>query len=252
MRLLTDVLIILVLCCLTFLTFVQEDDVHTLKNRTWKNAGGLYLTHNRLVTVEDGLSVGCDLGGLRSTAAILKVEKNEPSIFSIGGVKRTFRNGTGVFVSENMLLTVKHAVKNRVSDTSITVTTHDGKQFNSLEVFEDVDDDLALIVIDDIYGPHLELDPRPLALGDGLVIIGSPFPDHQKKLLVTHAKVACEQWGVGDIVYEGFCWHGNSGGPVIKNNRLVAINRARHKGGSSLGFATRINRLDPDLLSKVR
>lgn len=245
MRLLTNVLIILVLGCLTFLTFVQEDDVRTLKNRTWQNAGGLYITHNRLLTVEGGLSVGCDLGGLRSTAVVLKVKS------LVGGWEKA-ANGTGVFVSENMLLTAKHVVKNRVSDTSITVTTYSGKQFNSLEVYEDVDDDLALIVIDGTYGPHLQLDPRPMSLGDGLVCIGSPFTEFQKKLLVTHARVVCERWGVGDIVYEGFCWHGNSGGPVIKNNRLVAIVRARHKGGASLGFATRISRLDPDLLSKVR
>ena len=250
MKLVKDILIVLVLSCLTFLTIIQEDDVKTLKTRTWQNAGGLYMTHKRFLVVEGGLSVGCDLGGLRSTAAILKVNSKVGDPF--WGEREKPMNGSGVFVSENMLLTAKHVVKNRLSDLDITETTHDGKQFAVLEVLEDVDDDLALVVIDGTYGPHLQLDPRPLRLGDGLVCIGSPFKDFQKKLLVTHARVVCEQWGVGDIVYEGFVWHGNSGGPVIKNNRIVAINRARHYGGSSLGFATRINRLDPELLDRFR
>lgn len=226
-----DLLVVLLLGCLTFMTYVQEGDCGTLKQRTFAHAGGLMLNHARLRRVEGELSVGCKLDELRSCSAILS-------------------GGSGVFVSPTALLTAKHVVEGLVDD--ITVTTVDGFTFKSKEIIRDKNDDIALVIIDKPYGLFMQIDTRPLQLGDGLVCIGNPLNSKaDKRLMVTFARVAHERHN-NEFVYDGFCWHGYSGGPVIRNNKLVGITFARHYGGNYLGFATPVDRIDDEILRRFR
>jgi hypothetical protein len=248
MRAVKDVLIVLLLAVIAFMTVVQEDDVTTLKKHAFTTTGGLYMNHQRLIEIESGLSVGYDLSGPLAVAAVLKTEKIVTDIFGIPQ-KRAF-NASGVFVSENMLLTAKHVVEDRVSDASLTVITNCGITFSVIEILEDQDDDMALVVIDGVYGPHLKVGSRP-RLGDHVMCVGSPFKDEFKKLLVTWARIVGEDWQKS-FIYDGFAYHGCSGGPVIKDGRLVGIIRARLQGTGSLGVACYLDRLDPEILDRIR
>jgi len=257
MKTVKDFLIVALLGCLAFMTYVQEGDCVTLKQRTFNQSGGLWNLHARLVKVEGGLSVGCFLKELRACAASLSLKKQDkgPGIFRIfiNGKEQPQppRNagGSGVFISPTALLTAKHVVEGLVGD--ITVTTPSGETFKSIEIIEDKDDDVALVIIDRPYGPWIQMDPTPVQLGDGLVCIGNPFSEKtEQRLIVTFARVANERHN-NEFTYDGFCWHGCSGGPVIRNNRLVGITFARFSGGDYLGFATPIDRIDQEILDRV-
>jgi len=252
-----NLLIVLLLGCISFMTYVQEDDCITLKQRTLAHAGGLMSNHARLRRIEGGLSVGYKLDELRSCSAILSLKKQDKE-----GLFRIFisgkeqpqpprdSGGSGVFISPTALLTAKHVIEGLVGD--ITVMTVDGLTFKSKEIIKDKDDDIALVIIDKPYGPFMQIDTRPMQLGDGLVCIGNPFNSKtDNRLLVTFARVANERHN-NEFVYDGFCWHGYSGGPVIRNNRLVGITFARHYGGNYLGFATPVDRIDDEILSRFR
>lgn len=238
MKTVKDLLIVALLGCLAFMTYVQEDDCMTLKQRTFYQEGGLFNVHNRLIKVEGGLSVGCSLNEMRDRTAMLSLKKK----YKAGGF--------GVFVSPTALLTAKHVVEGLVGN--IIVKTAGGFTFKSIEVIKDKDDDIALVIIDKPYGLFAELDNRPVQLGDGLVCIGDPFAiGTRDRLTVTFARVANER-DENSFIYDGFCWHGYSGGPVFRGNLLVGITYARHSGGQAMGFATPIDRIDQKILDRFR
>lgn len=249
MRLVKDILIVLLLGLLVFVTCIQEDDVTTLKTRTYNTAGNLWMINQRLLTVESGLTVGCDLDDLFAATVMLEVEKE--LIDAFGFKRKATGYSTGVFVADNALLTAKHSVKNRCSDTGVIITTVDNKKFTVKEIIEDADDDMALIIIDGTYGPQLKLGTRP-RLGENLICLGSPFVN-KRQLIMTRAKVASEVWKEDNtFIYGGFCFSGCSGGPVILRNRVVGIVKARRRGTDSLGFASPVERLDPEILRRIK
>lgn len=242
-----DVLIVALLSVLVVLTCLQEGDVLNLKHRTFVTEGGLIKTVQHVQSVE-GRSYA--FRKYMAATAILKIDKTLTNDF--GFTWDTSSSGSGVFVSPSMLLTAKHCVENRKSDASITVCSAGGMEYVVTEVIEDVDDDMALLVIEGVWeGPHLEIGTRPY-LGDGVICVGSPFSYENKKLHLTWARVAAENCRKHSFAYDGFAWHGCSGGPVIRSGRLVGIIRARHNGGNALGYATYIDRLDPAIFDRLR
>jgi hypothetical protein len=198
----------------------------------------------------DGMrrSSEAELDKYMNTTAVLKV--------SLGGFgyapSGPHTSGSGVFVAPNMLLTAKHVVERRISDTSITVISIDGLEYKSIEVIEDVDDDMALVVIEGVWaGGQLGLGERP-RLGDDVICVGSPVSYLNRQWHMTWARVASEQHQKHAFAYDGFCWHGCSGGPVIKDGELVGIIVQRHAGGNAMGYAIYIDRLDPEIYDKFR
>lgn len=132
--------------------------------------------------------------------------------------------------------------------SGVTVRGPDGVVYTAVEVLEDTDDDLAVVVIEGRQGPWLELGPSP-SLGDLLVCIGTPFRE-QAQLIITWGRVSSENWK-NLFIYDGFCWPGCSGGPIIVDGKLAGIVSGRLIQTASLGFAVPINRLDPDLVARI-
>ena len=272
MKILKDFLIVALLGCLAFMTYIQEGDCVLLKQRTFYQSGGLWSIHNqlaktegglssmheRLTKIEGGLKVGCSLEEMKSCAAILslkKLDKECPGDFHIfingKELPQLPRDGggSGVFISPTALLTAKHVVEGLVGD--ITITTASGEIYKSIEIIEDKDDDIALIIVDRPHDQWMTLDTKPVQFGDTLICIGNPFrAKANERLLVTWAKVADESCD-NEFIYDGFCWHGDSGGPLIRNNKLVGITIARHIGGNYLGFAVPVDRIDQEILEQV-
>jgi len=244
MRLITNIAIVMVLAALVFMVCVLDDDVRTLKTRTYYNGGNLYVVAQRLRAIESGLKVGSNPHDLLMASATLEVKKETVDLF--GNKYKWDSYSTGVFVSHNALLTTKHSIEDQLD---VTITTVTGKTFTVKEIIEDVDDDLALIIVNKPYGPYLELDRRP-SLGEDLICIGNPV---ETQLIMTWAKVASEIWKKDNtFIYDGFCFPGCSGGPVIRNGKVVGISKMKPRGPDSLGFATPVDRLDPEILDRIK
>jgi len=156
--------------------------------------------------------------------------------------------GTGVFVSDNKLLTAKHVVDDRIADETVFVTGPDGVEYRAVEVLEDFNDDLALVIIEGRCGPWLDMGPSPV-LGAEVICIGTPFGD-EPQLIITWARVSSENWK-NKFVYDGFAWGGCSGGPAIVDGKVAGIIIARLNSTASMGFATPLNRLDAELRIRI-
>lgn len=158
-------------------------------------------------------------------------------------------HGCGVFVSDNILLTAKHLVEDRIELSDVTVIGVDGREYTVVEILEDSDDDLAIVIIADRTGPYLELGPGP-SLGEDVVCIGSPFRQ-SLQLIITWGRVSSEKWR-NNFIYDGFCWSGCSGGPVIIDGKLAGIVESFLNANANLGFATSVAQLDPDLVARIK
>lgn len=289
MKPLKDILIVVLLTVLVGMTYVQEGDIMVLHERTFRHEGGLHLLNGGLRSLYGGLlglkggldslkggldslkgglalpDGGLDSGLYFETGCLIEVEKfvTGPRIiffgpspsFSLFGLnlsgadepRTKISKGSGVFVSDNMILTAKHVVEGRTGLPGMIIRDNAGQVYCVEEVIEDVDDDLALIVIAGRSGPYLELGPLP-PLGADLICIGSPLIT-DRHLIITWGRVSSIKLEK-HFLYNGFVWHGQSGGAIIHDGKLVGIVNARLRDCDSLGFAARIDRLDPDLRNR--
>lgn len=270
MKTLKDILIVLLLAILVSLTWVQELDLTSLKHRAFMAegglvslAGGLVSLQGGLVSLESGLvspKGGSGLQHFRAASAHLFVTESDNQHPIIRGIESDNNDlgpitiikrirGTGVFVSDNVLLTAKHIVEDRVGLSGVKVFAN-GQTYTAVEILEDIDDDLAVVIIAGRAGPYLELGPRP-SLGDNLICIGSPI-SNPIQLIISWGRVSSEKW-LNNFIYDGFAAHGCSGGAVIANGKVVGITEALlSKSLIPLGFATPTDRLDPDLLLRLK
>lgn len=243
MRALKDILMVILLCVLVALTCTQEGDVLDLKRRTAMNSGGLVSLYGGLDSGGGGLA----LPYLRSASAQIEVVG-----LDAWGVPNTVW-GTGVFVSDNVLVTAKHVLNSRRKLSDVTIW-NDGVTYAAIEILEDSDDDLALVMIEGRTGPTLRIGPPP-PLGDNLVCIGSPIDrrnQDMKYLTISWAHVSSENYTGGKFVYDGFAYGGCSGGPVISRGRLVGVVVQKLRGQCGQGFAVKLHRLDPELMARIQ
>ncbi len=246
MRTLTNILLIMTLGLTVFLCNRQESDIISLRHWNHMQEGGLESLKGGLAQLEGGLDSangGLDLMWYRSCSAVVYVTEMSGGLI----MQTTTSRGTGVFVSDNVMLTAKHMVEDRIADESVTAIGPDGMRYVAVEVLEDTDDDLAVVIFENRIGPWLELGVSP-RLGDEVICIGTPLGE-QDQLIITWGHVSSEKWKT-NFIYDGFCWPGCSGGPVIVAGKLAGIVEARLVGTSSLGFATPIERLDTGLLAR--
>jgi Do/DeqQ family serine protease len=161
----------------------------------------------------------------------------------------TQATGSGVIVdaAQGYVLTNAHVVAN---ETSITVTTKDGRKLSAKLVGRDAETDVAVLKIDTGGLTAVPLgDSDKLQVGDFVVAIGNPFGLGQT---VTSGIVsALGRSGLGIEGYEDFIQTdasinpGNSGGALVDlRGNLVGINTAilaPGGGNIGIGFAVPIN-----------
>jgi S1-C subfamily serine protease len=271
MRTLKDILTVVLLAVIVFLTCSHSGDILVLKRNLFGVRRGLIQSHqvtmhnyHRLDKLDGGLAPSngglgsainqaapvagglAPAAGLRTRSCMVNVRKQ---IWK-GPISVTqWSGGTGAFVSDNIVLTSKHVVENRLDDRAVKIVTEAGEEYVAVAVLEDTDDDLALVEIVGRSGPYLAIGPSP-QLGAELTLIGAPFPVNQNRhLTIAWGRVSREIYEK-DFLYDAFAWHGYSGGPAIHAGKLVGVIRAKRTDTCGLGFAVPIYRLDPGLRSR--
>ena len=156
--------------------------------------------------------------------------------------------GSGFIISDDgYILTNNHVVGE--ADT-ITVKTHDGREFGAELVGTDEKSDVAVIKIDGENLPTMPLgDSDSLETGEWVIAIGNPFG--LAETLTFGIVSAKGRSAVGIADYEDFIQTdaainpGNSGGPLINlDGEAIGINTAifsRTGGSVGIGFAIPIN-----------
>jgi len=263
MKTLTNILFLVVLAMIVGMTAWQEQDIIDLKLRAYNVENGLVAAagwcqkvQGRLTDLEGGLtSIEGGLtsveGGLASVKGGLDPAKGGLTIDDIMGASvrivigagMRMTAGTGVFVSETVILTAKHVA---TAGNIRSITNGRGKTFTVVEVRKDANDDLAIIIVAERNEFWLETGPRP-ALDDSIISIGSPFVGINTYFTTARGSVSTEKWCNGKFFFHGLAIPGCSGGPVIAHGTVVGIVIQKHFDTGSLGLALPIERLDLDL-----
>jgi serine protease Do len=166
--------------------------------------------------------------------------------------------GSGVIVDDKgTILTNEHVI---LRGAEITVTLHDGRDFQARMLGSDADSDLAVLRLQsDETLPHVELGRSDdLMIGETVIAIGNPFAlSHTVTTGVVSATGRSirdqERTYVDLIQTDASINPGNSGGPLLNiKGDLIGINTAIYGKAQGIGFAIpveRARRVMRDLLS---
>lgn len=213
------------------------------------------LARIRATVLEEGLpAIGEALGGVVDSPGVpddVAVDTDplaeaSRSVVRIGGTAFACgqnQTGTGFVIAAQRVLTNAHVV---AGVDSPIVESRDGQVLESRVVYLDPADDVAVLAVDGLTAPTLELAPD-LRPGDSAVVqgypYGGPFTPGPAEVLA----VSIEQ--IGDIygdsaspreVYTlaAIVRPGNSGGPLLTlEGRVAGVVFARNADDAELGYA---------------
>ncbi len=170
-------------------------------------------------------------------------------------------SGTGFIVSsDGYILTNKHVID--VSEAEYTFILQDGTQYDAQLVDTDPFNDIAVLKIDALDLPYVDLgDSDKMQLGQTVIAIGntlSEYPNTVTRGIISgigRTITAGNGSGQYETIEEVFQTDaainpGNSGGPLINSlGQVVGINTAVSQEGQLIGFAIPINQVKPDIES---
>ena len=156
--------------------------------------------------------------------------------------------GSGFVISQDGYILTNHHLVGEAEKVSVQFS--DKKEVEAKVIGTDPESDVALIKIEEVNLPYLEMaDSDALEVGEWVIAIGSPFGlSHTVTAGIVSAK---GRSNVGLATYEDFIQTdaainpGNSGGPLLNlDAKVVGINTAimsRSGGNMGIGFAIPIN-----------
>jgi serine protease Do len=168
--------------------------------------------------------------------------------------------GSGFIVDENgLVLTNKHVIAE--PGAAYTVVLNDGRKFPAQLMSRDPINDLAIMKIDAVKLPRLELgDATRLELGTSVIAIGNALGMFKntvslgivsglsRSITAQAEPNAPIQELRGLIQTDAAINPGNSGGPLVdKNGKVIGVNSAIVSGAQSIGFAIPVNAARRDL-----
>jgi S1-C subfamily serine protease len=164
--------------------------------------------------------------------------------FKIDGTA-TF-SGTGFFINDRGdIMTCAHVVS-EASHVYIEIPSEGKRQYSAKIMGVCPFFDLAIIHVEDYNNSsHCELDERLRYDGSDLVQSGDEtlalgFPLGQDNLKVTRGIISGQQLRMYQI--DTPINHGNSGGPLLKNGKVIGINGAGMMFANNIGYAVPISR----------
>ena len=194
----------------------------------------------------DGLSVNAIYE--RARKGVVAVTANGEAQDLFGAPRSQQAGGSGfVYDSDGRIVTNEHVVDGA---QTVTVTFWNGKTYDAEVVGTDPSTDLAVL---DVDAPSSQLfplslgDSRDLAVGDGVVAIGSPFGLDQTVttgiVSALHREMrAPNGFTIDDSIQtDAAINHGNSGGPLLDTRgNVIGVNaqiRSDSGGNDGIGFA---------------
>ncbi len=187
-----------------------------------------------------------------------------PSVVSISVLTEVGReSGSGFIIRSNgFIITNNHVIADAITAKGkITVTLNNGQSFTSTVIGRDIAYDLAVLKIDAINLPALQLgDSDDVEVGDNVIAIGSPLGlSGTVTLGIISAKNRAVKAGSGTgdssfinaLQTDAAINPGNSGGPLVNSSgAVIGINsaiatlgftQAGQAGSIGLGFAIPMN-----------
>jgi S1-C subfamily serine protease len=146
--------------------------------------------------------------------------------------------GTGFFISsDGYLVTNEHVIDGAHRNSDVTVTGIDGVNYPVRGlVYANKDDDIAILKVNCINAPYLEIDPDDdLMEGQTILTIGCP-----KGLTgtVSNGLISSIRKDEGVIQISAPISHGSSGGPVLnEQGMVVGVVVGLFEDGENLNFA---------------
>jgi serine protease Do len=155
------------------------------------------------------------------------------------GSRRGESLGSGFVVEEGLVITNQHVVANA---TEILVTDYRGNVFQAQVVGADANIDLALLRVDGLTAPPVELGSAVgLRVGEDVFAVGNPLGHGHT---VTRGILSARSRELGRDSFDAFLQTdaainpGSSGGPLFDaDGKVIGVNTAVDGRGESLGFA---------------
>ena len=149
--------------------------------------------------------------------------------------------GSGFVLTEDGYVVTNHHVVDGTS--GVTVTMHDGKEYEAKVVGSDKTNDVALLKIEeDVKLPAVKVGSSDaLSVGDPVVAIGNPLGELTSTLTVGYVSakerdVTTDGTTINMIQTDAAINSGNSGGPLFNlSGEVVGITTAKYSGNSSSG-----------------
>ena len=184
-----------------------------------------------------------------------------PAVVSIA-VKGFSSSGTGsgfFLDSDGYILTNNHVVEAAARSGTITVELSDGKKYRAKLIGRDSSYDLAVLKIDVVGAPTLQLgNSEQVQVGDAVIAIGSPLGlsgtvtsgiISSKNRAVTTGNGNGESSFINALQTDAAINPGNSGGPLVDatgavigvNSAIATLGFSSQAGSIGLGFAIPIN-----------
>ena len=184
-----------------------------------------------------------------------------PAVVSIS-VKGVAGSGTGsgfFFDSDGFILTNNHVIDSAARGGTINVKLSDGKKYAAKLIGRDSSYDLAILKIDVIAAPTLQLgNSDQVQVGDAVIAIGSPLGlsgtvtsgiISSKNRAVTTGSGNGESSFINALQTDAAINPGNSGGPLVDatgavvgvNSAIATLGFTSQAGSIGLGFAIPIN-----------
>ena len=184
-----------------------------------------------------------------------------PAVVSIS-VKGSAGSGTGsgfFLDSDGFILTNNHVVESAARSGTITVELSDGKKYRAKLIGRDAPYDLAVLKIDVVGAPTLQLgNSDTVQVVDAVIAIGSPLGlsgtvtsgiISSKNRAVTTGNGSGESSFINALQTDAAINPGNSGGPLVDatgavigvNSAIATLGFSSQAGSIGLGFAIPIN-----------
>ena len=168
--------------------------------------------------------------------------------------------GSGFFLDSNgYILTNNHVVRSAATIGTISVELSNGKKYPAKLIGRDSSYDLAVLKIDVVGAPTLQLgDSEKVQVGDAVIAIGSPLGlsgtvtagiISSKNRAVTTGNGNGESSFINALQTDAAINPGNSGGPLVDatgavvgiNSAIATLGYTTQAGSIGLGFAIPIN-----------
>ncbi len=153
-----------------------------------------------------------------------------------------FEQGSGfLFNNQGDILTNAHVVRDA---SFISVVNSDGQEFGGKVIGISIDEDLALVRVEDLAGKEpLEQELQPVEAGIPVIAIGSPenAPNTATEGEITQTDVDFSEVFVYDDLYEMTAQikQGSSGGPLIDatTGKVLGVNSVMLEDNPQIGYA---------------